>query len=233
MEHSPIEPSAGTSLIELAQQKMKHAIVCCELPPGFKLKVDALSKQYGISSSPIREALNRLAQEGMVNASDNKGFRVAPISVDDFREISRVRVLLESEALADAMQHGDDIWEGNVLAAFHRLSMVEKRLGSGPVALNDDWAERHKHFHFTLFSASPSALLLSMTDSLFDRAERYRRFSAQHRQTERHKSNEHQLLMDAVLARDKDRAVSLLRQHIEHTQDSITNAIERQQATLQ
>lgn len=233
MENSPIELSAGTSLIDVALQKMKHAIVCCELPPGFKLKVDALSRQYGISSSPIREALNRLAQEGVVHASDNKGFRVAPITVADFRDITRVRMLLEGEALADAITHGDDAWEGDVLAAFHRLSVVEKRLGAGPVALNDDWAERHKHYHFALFAACPSALLLSMIDSLFDRAERYRRFSAMHRQTERHKSNEHQQLMEAVLSRDKDKAVGLLRRHIEHTQDSITDAILRQQATLQ
>lgn len=233
MDTTPIELSPGTSLIDVALQKMKHAIVCCELPPGFKLKVDALSKQYGISSSPIREALNRLAQEGVVTASDNKGFRVAPITVEDFREITRVRVLLECEALSDAMKYGDDAWEGEVLAAFHRLSVIEKRMGQGPVALNDDWAERHKHYHFTLFSACPSTLLLSLVDSLFDRAERYRRFSAMHRQTERHKSNEHQLLMEAVLARDHDKAIDMLRRHIEHTQDSVTDAIMRQQSTLQ
>lgn len=233
MEHTLAEPAPGSSLIEVALQKMKHAIVCGELAPGFKLKVDALSKAYGISSSPIREALNRLAQEGVVHASDNKGFRVAPISVADFNEISRIRILLESEALADSIEYGDDVWEGNVLAAFHRLSVAEKRLGEGPVALQDDWAERHKAFHFALFSACPSALLLGMIDSLFDRAERYRRFSAMHRQTERHKSNEHQTLMKATLARDKDKAVGLLRKHIERTKDSIADAIARQQATLQ
>jgi GntR family carbon starvation induced transcriptional regulator len=233
MEISPTEPASGVSLIDVALQKMKHAIVCCELAPGFKLKVDALSKEYGISSSPIREALNRLTQEGVVHASDNKGFRVAPISVADFQEITRLRVLLEGEALGDAIEFGDDQWEGNVLAAFHRLSITEKRMGDGPVALDDDWAERHKHFHFTLFSACPSKLLLNMVDSLFDRAERYRRFSALHRQTERHKSNEHQILMKAVLARDKEKAVGLLRRHIERNKDSVTEAIQRQQAMLQ
>lgn len=223
----------GTSLIEVALHKMKHSIVRCELAPGSKLKVDTLSKTYGLSSSPIREALNRLAQEGIVNASDNKGFRVAPISVEDFDEISRVRVLLESEALSDAIEYGDDAWEGNVLAAFHRLNVVEKRISSGPVALDDDWAERHKTFHFALFAACRSQLILSMINSLFDRAERYRRYSALHRQTERHKGNEHQALMKAALSRDKEKALKLLAQHIERTRDSIRQAIERQQATLQ
>lgn len=233
MEQQLADPAPGTSLIEVALQKMKHAIVVGELAPGFKLKVDALSKAYGISSSPIREALNRLAQEGVVHASDNKGFRVAPISVADFNEISRIRILLEGEALSDSITYGDDVWEGNVLAAFHRLSVAEKRLGDGPVALQDDWAERHKAFHFALFAACPSPLLLGMVDSLFDRAERYRRFSAMHRQTERHKNNEHQSLMKAALSRDKDKAVGMLRKHIERTKDSIAEAIARQQATLQ
>jgi DNA-binding GntR family transcriptional regulator len=227
------ESTPGTSLIEVALHKMKHSIVRCELPPGTKLKVDALSKAYGLSSSPIREALNRLAQEGIVHASDNRGFRVAPISVEDFDEISRVRGLLESEALSDSIEYGDDAWEGNVLAAFHRLNVVEKRLSSGPVALDDEWAERHKAFHFALFSACPSSLILGMIDSLFDRAERYRRYSALHRQTERHKGNEHQTLMKVALSRDKEKAVKLLRQHIDRTRDSVRQAIERQQATLQ
>jgi DNA-binding GntR family transcriptional regulator len=227
------EPAQGASLIEVALVKMKRAIVCCELAPGTKLKVDALSRAYDLSSSPIREALNRLTQEGIVNAVDNKGFRVAPISVDDFREICRIRCLLESEALSSAIEFGDDAWEGDVLAAFHRLSVVEKRLGSGPVALDDEWSERHKAFHFALFSACRSPLLLDMIDSLFDRAERYRRFSALHRQTERHKGNEHQALMKAALGREQDKAVKLLCKHIERTRDSISDAVARQLATLQ
>lgn len=233
MENLLAEPAPGTSLIEVALHKMKRSIVCCELAPGTKLKVDALSKTYGLSSSPIREALNRLAQEGVVHVSDNKGFRVAPISVEDFHEISRVRNLLEGEAFADAMQYGDDVWEGNVLAAFHRLSVVEKRLGSGPVALDDEWAARHKAFHFALLSACPSPLMLGMIDSLFDRAERYRRYSALHRQTERHKGNEHQALVKAALARDKEKAVQLLHHHIDRTKENVRLALERQQATLQ
>lgn len=226
-------PAAASSLIEVALHKMKRSIVSGELVAGSKLKVDVLSKAYGLSSSPIREALNRLVQEGIVHASDNKGFRVAPISVAEFRDISRLRALLESEALADAIEHGDERWEGDVLAAFHRLSVVEKRLGKGPLALNDDWTERHKDFHFALFSACPSPLLLTMIDSLFDRSERYRRYSALHRQGERHKRNEHQALMKAAVSRDKTMAIALLREHIYHTLDSISAALECQQATLQ
>lgn len=226
-------PSPSSPLIEVALTKMKKAIVCCELAPGEKLKVAELSKIYGLSSSPIREALNRLTQDGVVEASDNKGFRVAPISTADFRDITRMRCLLECEALSDAIRYGDDSWEADVLGAFHRLNLMEKKLGSGVLVLDDEWSARHKAFHFSLFGACPSPLLLKMIDSLFDRAERYRRYSAKQRIRQRHKGNEHQELMDAALSRDSDKAVTLLRNHIQDTLERTVEAIERQQATLQ
>lgn len=233
MDTTLIENTAATPLIDVALKRMKNAIVACELAPGAKLKVDSLSKAYGLSSSPIREALNRLTQEGIVTAVENKGFRVAPVSMQDFEEICRLRVLLESEALKDSIELGDDAWEGNVLAAFHRLSSLEKKLGSDPVALNNEWTERHKAFHFALFSACRSPLLLSLIDSLFDRAERYRRYSALHRLTPRRKSSEHQSLMNAVLARDTKKALELHRKHIEGTRSRLAEVLERQTATLQ
>ncbi|WP_439253892.1 GntR family transcriptional regulator [Pseudomonas monteilii] len=223
----------NSPLIDVALAKMKKAIVCCELRPGEKLKVAELSKVYGLSSSPIREALNRLTQDGVVEASDNKGFRVAAISEADFREITRLRCLLEGEALSDAIRFGDDEWEANVLGAFHRLNLTERKLDSGPLTLDEEWSARHKAFHFALFSACPSPLMLRMIDSLFDRAERYRRFSAKQRIVERHKGNEHQELMEASLARDSERAVTLLRNHIQNTLGRVIEALEKQRATLQ
>lgn len=223
----------GGSLIEVALQQMKKSIICCELAPGEKLKVAELSQNYGLSSSPIREALNRLAQEGIVEASENKGFRVARLSVEDFQQITQLRRLLECEALAEAIRHGDDAWEADVLGAFHRLNVIEKRLGSIAVALDDDWSVRHKAFHFALFSACPSTMLLRLIDSLFDQAERYRRFSALHRKVERHKGDEHQQLIDAVLSRDIDAAVGLLGNHIGGTLSHVTDVLRQQHSTLQ
>ncbi|MNT97523.1 DNA-binding transcriptional regulator CsiR [compost metagenome] len=70
-------------------------------------------------------------------------------------------------------------------------------------------------------------------ESLFDRAERYRRFSALHRTEERHKGSEHEALMKAALDRDADKATKLLRSHIGGTLASVAAALQRQQATIQ
>ncbi len=223
----------SSSLIDAALQQMKKAIICCELLPGDKLKVAELSKSYGLSSSPIREALNRLTQEGIVNASEKKGFRVAAMSVTDFQEIVRLRCLLEAEALSDAIQYGDDSWEADILGAYHRLSLIEQKLGDEPVALNDEWSARHKAFHFALFSGCQSPLLMGMVDSLFDRAERYRRFSARYRSATRHKQGEHKKLMDAVLQRRTADACDLQRRHVTGTLKYVSEVLERHGATLQ
>ena len=223
----------SSSLIEVALQQMKRSIICCELAPGEKLKVAELSKSYGLSSSPIREALNRLAQEGIVEASENKGFRVAGLSVGDFEQITRLRCLLEGEALADSIRCGDDAWEADVLGAYHRLGVVEKKLGRIGVVLDDDWSSRHKAFHFALMSACPSPLMLGMIDSLFDRAERYRRFCALRRKVERRKGDEHKLLMETVLARDSEKAVSMLREHIQGTLARTSDILLQHHSTLQ
>ncbi|RQR42721.1 GntR family transcriptional regulator [Burkholderia sp. Bp9131] len=225
--------SNGAPLIDVAFARMKTSIIRCELEPGTRLKVESLSKTYGLSSSPIREALNRLAQDGIVQATENRGFWVAPISIDDFKDITRLRILLEHEALMDSIEHGDDDWEVAVLTAFHRLSLAEKRMGTGPVALDDDWSERHRAYHMALLSATPSPLLLNMVGSLFDRAERYRRYSALHRTEERHKGVEHEALMKAAIGREKDKAAKLLRKHIEGTLTRVAAALEQQLASVQ
>lgn len=223
----------SSSLIDTALQQIKRTIICCELPPGEKLKVAELSKLYGLSSSPIREALNRLTQEGIVTASQKRGFRVADMSVEDFREITRLRCLLEAEAIADAIEYGDDSWEADILGAFHRLSVIEKKLGNRSIALDDDWAARHKAFHFAIFSACPSPLLMGLIDSLFDRAERYRRFSARNRIAKRSKEGEHRQLMTAVLARDTEQAQYLQNRHVNGTLENVAEALQRHTNTLQ
>lgn len=215
-------------LTDHAYYKLRAAIVRCEFEPGVRLKVELLSRKYGFSSSPLREALNRLAHEGLVLALDHRGFRVAPIALGALHELTHMRLLLETDALASAIEHGDDEWESRVVAAFHRLSLVEQRLSpEGPLALNDDWSDRHKNFHLALFSGGKSAVLLRTTEMFFVQAERYRRFSALHRRTPRFKAAEHQALMHAALARKKREALALLRAHIGKTTENIAAALAR------
>lgn len=219
------EPEEETPLAERAYRALRQAIVRGDFEPGARLRVDELSRRFAVSSSPLREALNRLSAQGMVRALENRGFRVAPLSAEGVSDLVRVRSLVECEALRDAIAHGSDAWEAGAVAAGHALALVERRLGDQPRTLDDDWSARHRAFHLSLYAGCTSPLLLELADVLFDNAERYRRWAARWRQTPRRKHDEHQQLLKATLARDSDRAVELLRQHITHTEQLVAAAL--------
>lgn len=215
----------AASLTERAYRELRRAIVRGEFEPGARLRVEDLTRRYAISSSPVREALNRLSEQGLVKLLENRGFRVAPLTAEGVNDLARVRVLVECDALRDAMAHGDDAWEAQVVAAGHELALAERRLGNEARALDDDWSARHRRYHLSLYAACTSPLLLQMADVLFDQAERYRRWAARTRPVARRKHDEHQQLMAAVLARDTDKAVALLRTHILRTGQVVTAAL--------
>lgn len=212
-------------LAERAYRALRQAIVRGEFEPGARLRVEELGRRFSVSSSPLREALNRLSEQGLVRALENRGFRVAPLTAAGVSDLARVRTLVECEALRDAIAHGSDAWEAQVVAAGHALALAERRLGDQPRSLDDDWSARHRAFHLSLYAACTSPMLLDLADVLFDNAERYRRWAARWRQAPRHKHNEHQQLLKAALSRDVDRAVELLRLHISRTEQLVSAAL--------
>lgn len=226
-----LETPPGLPLSELAYRTLRGRILRCEIEPGEKLKIDTLQREHGLSSSPLREALNRLVTEGLVQSDERRGFRAAPVSGDDLKDVTRLRLLLDAEALTESMRVGDDGWEARIVSAQHGLARIEERAAEAgantPLTLNAEWSVRHKDFHMGLLSASSSPKLLLMCANLFDQAERYRRLSMRFRKEPRHKAAEHRRIMDAVIRRDHAAALALLRDHTERTADNVLAAFER------
>jgi DNA-binding GntR family transcriptional regulator len=221
----PSEEQGEQPLAERAYRALRKAIVRGDFEPGARLRVEELSRRFAVSSSPLREALNRLSEQGLVRALENRGFRVAPLTAAGVSDLARVRSLVECEALRDSMAHGGDAWEAQAVAAGHALALAERRLGGQPRSLDDDWSARHRTFHLSLYAACTSPLLLELADVLFDNAERYRCWAARWQPAPRRKHDEHQRLLQAVLGRDADKAVALLRQHIAHTEQRVAAAL--------
>lgn len=219
---------AETPLVDQAFARMRRDVLIGNFAAGAKLKVDELQKAYGVSSSPLREALSRLAQEGLVRADERRGFRVAPLSATDLADITRMRILLDVPALKDAIREGKDDWEAGIVAAFHRLEKIESRLSDGPVVLDEEWSALHRGFHMSLIAACPSHRQLAWSASLFDQAERYRRFSARYRKTLKRKSAEHRRIMEATLDRDSSTACLLLEEHIQSTLQNVEAILQSQ-----
>lgn len=208
------ETRAGDVLIRLREDILK-----CELKPGDKLRFEALRDRYEVSFSTLREALARLAAESLVISEGQRGFVVAPVSIDDLLDLTNARVLLERENLRLSMERGGDAWEADILASYYRMDRNQARVGEF-YYFDPEWQQLHARFHRALVAWSGSPVLLEVRARLFDRAHRYRRMSSQFRTQWRPKGVEHKVIMDAALNRDAG-ALDLIERHIRETTENV------------
>lgn len=217
------------TLSDVAHAALRKDIVSGVLPPGSRLRIAKLSKDYDIGASPLREALSKLSSEFLVIFEAQRGFSVAPISAQELRDVSQVRCDLESEALTRAIARGDDRWEAGVVAALYNLGKADARRRQNPEAGSAEWEDRNREFHEALVAACDSEWLKRLRDLLYYQHERYRRISLKHPDPTRDLQAEHQAIMDAALARNTAEAVRLSQEHIDRTTRAVLRVIESSQ----
>ncbi len=205
--------------VEETVNAIREDIVSGELTPGTKLAVEHLRQRYGVGSSTIRESLSLLLPDGLVTARGQRGFAVAPISIDDLQDISNTRILLETHALRESIAAGDDDWEAGIVATFHRLAKAQEALDHGVEGAAADWEIRNQQFHDATTAACGSRWVQHMLDLLHHHTQRYRRMALTDRTIPRDVHAEHQALMEATLARDADTACDVAAMHIQRTTD--------------
>jgi GntR family carbon starvation induced transcriptional regulator len=212
-------PEGGSpeSITSRAYSQLRADIMSGVLEPGRKLKIEQLRQHYDVGSSPIREALSLLTSDQFVERIDQRGFRVANVSLQEFDELLKTRCWLEERALRESINNGASGWEEQVVLATYRLSRVPRSEAEDHFVDNAEWEIRHKHFHMTLISASGSSILYKYCDRLYDQNIRYRQLSGSTAFPSRDVNTEHGAICDAVLARDGDLAVELLIAHYVRT----------------
>ena len=218
------------TLSERIYNQIRRDILSGKLDPGLKLRFELLRGKYDAGTSTLREGLTRLAAEGLVAAEGQRGFRVAPVSPKDLWDITRLRQQLETEAVRRSIATGDDRWESEVLAAYHRLSKLRDKESGRLMLLTDESVERHRAFHFSLFSACDSPWLTRFISMLYDHSERYRRFSTLHATKPRKTDDEHRQILEAIIARNADLACALLHEHLERTAEVVSSIAETWQS---
>jgi GntR family transcriptional regulator, carbon starvation induced regulator len=211
--------SGNKTLVEAAYEALRQEIIAGNFAPGAKLRTEELRLRYKMGASTLREALTRLLGEALVTTEGQRGFRVAQISLDDFRDLTEVRKLIETQALRQSITMGDEAWESNVVAAHYRLSKTEERLTEDPEGHTAQFEERNRDFHLALIAACPSRWLHQIYGMLYHQSERYRRLSVAKRSVPRDVHAEHKAIFDATIERDRDRACQLLEEHIDRTLD--------------
>ncbi len=208
---------APRTRVEQTFEAIRDDIVSGALAPDERLGVDKLRERYGVGASTIREALSLLSADALVIAEGQRGFRVAPLSSDDLAELSDARKLLETYALRESIAKGDDDWEADVVATFHRLSRAQQRLDEHADGAVAEWELRNREFHEALVSRCSSRWIHFMLDTLNHHSERYRRAALAAESPVRDVHAEHRDLMESAIARDADRAERCIREHIDNT----------------
>ncbi len=205
--------------------RLRSDIVSSVFEPQMRLKFADLTDRYDVGIGTLREALSLLLSEGFVTVDAGKGFRVAPVSAEELSEIVELYLDLEARALAEAIEKGDDDWESHVVAAHHRLSLIERLPWEERMERHAEWVEKHREFHESLVDACENTWLLRLRTMMFNQMDRYRfitKMSTAGRG--RKKFEEHAAIKDAVLARDVEKSVRLMEDHI---RDTANRAIEK------
>lgn len=196
------EAAGSDTLSERAASMLQRDILAGKLKPGSRLAITGLVQHYDIGATPLREGLSRLVSRGLIVAIGQRGFRVASVSRDDLADITRMRAVVEVEALRLAMENGGDAWEANILSALHQLRRHIERVGAKFREGAEDFDALHKGFHSSLLQACGSPRLLAAHSDLYDQAYRYRRVMMRGFDDGERFAEAHRELAERVIARD-------------------------------
>lgn len=200
--------------------RLRTDIVSSVFEPETRLKFADMTKRYDVGIGTLREALSQLSSEGFVTVEAGKGFKVSPVSAEELIEITDHFITFEKRAVREAIAHGDEDWETNIVAVHHRLSLIEGLPWARRMERHSEWVERHREFHEAIVAACPGRWLFRLRSIMFDQLDRYRFVTKRAPEgLGGRKFEEHREIMNATLARDADLACDLIEQHIRDTSE--------------
>ncbi len=187
-------PQRAPSLAEQTYQTLKRWIVEGDLEPGVALSENDLSRRFSISRSPLREAIRRLQEDGLLNASGPRGFTVPDLSVDLIRQVYGVRLALESAAAASA-----SIPESEVKAAGAKLRELGKEVKAGKF---DNFTRSDFEFHDLFVQNCGNPMLVDHVDRIRGHVRRIANFAGQLAEHSRASYAEHVIIHEAMKTGD-------------------------------
>ena len=217
-----ITEAASRTLIERAYTQLRDDIIEGRLAPGEKLRVEHLKTHYRVGAGTLREAITRLVSDALVVAEGQRGFRVAPMTLEDFLDLTQLRLHIELEALRQSIRHGDAAWRARLQQAFDELSAFEQPVRPEHRAR---WEQLNARFHETLTSAHASPWTTKVLRLLTRHGERYRRYTIGLVDSGRDVHAEHREIFELAMAGMEARAALALEAHIRATPDLLVRAL--------
>jgi GntR family transcriptional regulator, carbon starvation induced regulator len=211
-----VAEAKSMTLASTAYNRLRDDIIQGRFRPGEKLRIRAICDAYDIGPSPIREALNRLVSDRLIDQADQRGFRVQPITLQSLDELIMARCWANEMALRNSIGSGGLDWEEGVAAALDELERTPRYIDEDDVR-NPAWETVHEEFHAALIAASGSSWIEDFCTQMFVAAERYRLAARNASHKQRPDLDEHRAIAEAALARRTEKAVDLLNAHFRLT----------------
>ncbi|MER1966368.1 GntR family transcriptional regulator [Castellaniella sp. GW247-6E4] len=199
-------------------QVLKSEILECRLLPNSDLREQHLAHRFAVSKSPVREALLRLEQERLVTVAPRQGYKVAPISLEDAREMFELRKVLESACAETAASTGTKE-SLSMLDAFRTLDHA------GGDAPTDAFIKYNREFHIAVCESSGNSRMARLATDLIEQMERMIRYSvdAMPAQNKSVLLQEHGEIIDAIQGGDRRKASRLIKHHISDAEKRVVN----------
>jgi DNA-binding GntR family transcriptional regulator len=210
---APAEP-VFRSKSEMAYDVVRRRILAGDYPPGSVIGQARIAGEMGLSTTPLREALKRLATEGLVVLGTHRDARVTTLSVEEAQNLFEVRAQVDPLAcrLAAERRTDDDVARiGAALTVLHPLTG----------AASEEALAAHRAFHRAIYMAAANPTLTGILDGIWDKSDLYRQRAlrtwtpAEDDRERVHR--QHSSLRDAIVAGDADRAAELSQAHITHS----------------
>ncbi len=208
-----------SSASEVIFGSLREAIVDGALQDGDLLRQDQIATMFNVSRIPVREALARLEEQGLVTNQRYKGAVVSSLSLDEISEMFEFRALLEGELIRQAV------------ANIRPETLDEARRHAEDFATETDsarWAPLNRQFHYTLYKDCDRPYHLQVASSALDKVGRYLRAQLVLTDGFLRARTEHAGILNAAFARDAEKAAELTRAHILGASRSLTTFLQRE-----
>ncbi|MDA0240232.1 MAG: GntR family transcriptional regulator [Proteobacteria bacterium] len=200
-------------------RQIRADILACDLMPGSHIHENVLAERYEVSKSPVRDALLKLEEQGLVDVIPRKGYRVRPVSANDAKELYEMRLLLERACVRGAIESASD----------ETLKALDRFRGDDDSKTLADWVGYNREFHGAIAAAAGNARLAKATEDVLDQFDRLTFMGVASFMIGGYSEtfdDEHCAIIDAIQARDKGRASSLAAAHIKSARRRVLAALE-------
>lgn len=199
--------------------RLRERIISGAAEPGQPIRQDTLAAELGVSKIPLREALARLEEEGLLRSQHNRGWFVAPLTAAEAREVYALRLTLEPGVAAQAAALASMRHQAEAIIALEGLEAA--------IASHDaEVGARNRAFHLALVRPASQPLTFDIVQRLHIISERYVRKHLEPRGRDARAHGEHRALLEAWLARDRKSVTSLLLAHIGQTLDDLERQLD-------